>query len=133
MENLIQLTTKLRYYIEKASIALDDIDAVEAIYLFPKWSNEEKHYEVGDRVRFDNFLYKCLMNHISDENKQPPTSFELWEKMTPPVLNSSEIEQYDSKKEYQSGDKVNYNNKVYESTINNNIWQPGTGTLWIEV
>ncbi len=133
MENLIQLTTKLRYYIEKASIALDDNDAVEAIYLFPNWSSEEKQYEVGDRVRFDNFLYKCLINHISNENKQPSASSLLWEKMISSALNSSEIERYDSKKEYQLGDKVSYNNKIYESTISNNIWQPRTGTFWIEV
>jgi len=58
---LIELARKLRPLIEKAAISLDDIDALEAPQLFPIWNpNKEDMYNVGDRVRYNEILYKCL-------------------------------------------------------------------------
>ena len=42
----------------------------------------------------------------------------------------------DSTNPYIKGDKVMHNNKVWESQVDNNTWEPdviGTETLWIEV
>ena len=34
---------------------------------------------------------------------------------------------------YMKGDKVSYEDKHWVSDIDNNVWAPGTGTLWILV
>jgi len=57
---LIELARKLRPFIEKAAISLDDTDALEAIYLFPEWDKDANKYEKDTRVRFEGTLYKCL-------------------------------------------------------------------------
>lgn len=121
---LIELALKLRPYIEKAAIALDDEDALEAIQLFSMW-HAGKSYEKDDRVRYDNILYKCLQSHTSQENWTPTAAPSLWAKVlipSPDVI--PEWEQPDSTNPYQIGDRVRFNGKVYESVIANNIWSP---------
>ena len=123
---LIELARKLRPYIEKAAISLDDADALEATNLFPNWdSNKKDPYLVGDRVRYQGILYKCLQEHIPQENWTPLNAVSLWAKVLIPDENIiPEWEQPSSTNPYMMGDKVLFNGKVYESTIDNNIWSP---------
>lgn len=122
---LIELARKLRPFIEKAAISLDDIDALEAIYLFPEWDKDANKYEKGTRVRFEGTLYKCLQEHIPQAIWTPTAAPSLWAKVlipSPDIL--PEWEQPDSTNPYQIGDKVRFEGKVYESVIANNIWSP---------
>ena len=122
MGKLVDLAIKLRPYIEKAAANLDDTDALEAVQLFPKW-DESARYEIDDRVRFQNVLYKCLQTHIAQPTWTPINAPSLWAKVLIPDENViPEWEQPDSTNAYQIGDRVTFEGKVYESTINNNIW-----------
>lgn len=124
MGTLVDLAIKLRPYIEKAAIALDDTDALEAVQLFPQW-NDSAQYEAGDRVRFQNILYRCLQNHIAQSTWSPIAAPSLWAKVLipdPEVI--PDWEQPDSTNAYQIGDKVRFEGKVYESVIANNVWAP---------
>lgn len=124
MGNLVDLARKLRPYIEKAVINLDDADALEAVQLFPKWEPNIK-YQVDDRVRYDNILYRCLQSHNSQESWTPIAAASLWAKVlipNPEVI--PDWEQPDSTNAYQIGDKVRFEGKIYENLINNNIWSP---------
>jgi len=122
--NLLELAIKLRPYIEKAAMMLDDTDALEAIQLFPTWSAEAAYF-IGDKVRYENELYKCLQNHSAQENWTPIAAPSLWAKVLIPDENIiPEWEQPDSTNAYQIGDKVLYNGKIYECTISNNVWAP---------
>ena len=124
MGTLIDLARKLRPYIEKAAIALDDTDALEAIELFPQW-NPENTYQIGDRVRFELVLYKCLQAHTAQPSWTPVAAPSLWAKVLIPDENViPEWEQPDSTNPYMTGDRVRFNEKVYESVIDNNIWSP---------
>ena len=124
MGNLVDLARKLRPYIEKAAIALDDEDALEAVQLFPKWEPNIS-YEKDDRVRYENILYRCLQPHNSQESWTPIAAASLWAKvLIPDEEVIPEWEQPDSTNAYQIGDKVMFEGKTYESLINNNIWSP---------
>ena len=131
---LIELARKLRPYIEKAAISLDDADALEAPNLFPNWdANKEDAYQIGDRVRYQGILYKCLQVHIPQENWTPLNAVSLWAKVLIPDENViPEWEQPDSTNAYQIGDKVSHNGKTWENTIANNVWEPGVYG-WVEV
>lgn len=121
---LIELAKKLRPYIEKAAIALDDEDAIEATLLFPLW-DVNINYEIGDRVRYNSILYRCLQSHTSLSNWNPVDAPSLWAKVlipSPDII--PEWEQPDSTNPYQIGDKVRYKGHIYESIIANNIWSP---------
>jgi len=122
---LLELARKLRPFIEKAAISLDDADAIEAVQLFPEWSAEAEKYEKDVRVKFDNILYRCLQEHVPQEGWNPVAAPSLWAKVLIPDENViPEWEQPDSTNAYQIGDKVKFEGKTYESLINNNIWSP---------
>ena len=121
---LLELAHKLRPYIEKAAISLTDEDALEAPNLFPNWE-DAFIYAVGDRVRYEGTLYKCLQAHTSQAAWTPIAAASLWAKVLIPDANViPEWEQPDSTNPYMQGDKVMFNGVVYESVINNNIWSP---------
>lgn len=122
---LLELARKLRPYIEKAAMSLEDSDALEAIQLFPHWSGENVGYFVDDKVQYDNILYRCLQAHTSQDAWTPTAATSLWAKVLIPDPNIiPEWEQPDSTNPYQIGDKVRFEGKVYESLIANNIWSP---------
>lgn len=122
---LIELARKLRPYIEKAAISLEDSDALEAKELYPNWSDEGVAYETGARVRYENVLYKVLQSHTSQAAWTPVAAPSLFAEVlipNPDVI--PEWKQPDSTNAYQIGDKVMFEGKTYESLIANNVWSP---------
>ena len=121
---LLELAQKLRPFIEKAALSLDDTDALEAIQLFPKWEPNIA-YKKDDKIRYENILYRCLQSHDSQESWTPSAAASLWAKVLIPDSNTiPDWEQPNSTNGYQIGDKVMFEGKTYESLINNNIWSP---------
>lgn len=133
---LTELAMKLRPYIEKAAMSLDDEDALEAKELFPRW-NADAAYLVDDRVLYEEILYRCLQAHSAQAAWNPSAAPSLWAKVLIPEPGIiPEWEQPSSTNAYQIGDKVRHFNKIWESTIANNVWEPGvvgTENLWVEV
>ncbi len=124
MGTLVDLAVKLRPFIEKAALSLDDEDALEAVQLFPRW-DDSAEYKVGDKVRLQNVLYRCLQDHIAQPTWSPIAAPSLWAKvLIPDPEIIPEWEQPDSTNAYQIGDKVTFEGKTYESVVANNIWSP---------
>ena len=123
---LLELAQKLRPYIEKAAASLNDEDALEAINLFPNWDPESHSYLVDDRVNYEGILYRCLQPHTSQEGWDPLSAASLWAKVLIPDVNVvPEWEQPDSTNPYMKGDKVRHNGKVWISTMDYNVFEPG--------
>ena len=123
---LKELAHKLRPYIEKAALSLSEEDALEAKELYPRWSGEGVNYKVGERVLYQDVLYKVLTAHTSQETWQPDVAVSLFAKVLIPDDNIiPEWEQPDSTNAYQIGDKVSHNDQIWENTISNNVWEPG--------
>ena len=121
---LLELAQKLRPYIEKAAASLSDEDALEAVNLFENWK-PNKAYIKDERVSYEGILYKCLQAHTSQDAWTPVVATSLWAKVLIPDENViPEWEQPDSTNPYMKGDKVMFNNEIYESTIDNNVWAP---------
>lgn len=131
---LVELAQKLRPYIEKAALSLSDEDALEAVDLFPKWDGLHGKYFVDDKVRYDGNLYKCLQEHISQNEWTPVAAASLWAKVLIPDPNiAPEWEQPDSTNAYNKGDRVMFEGQLYESTINSNVWAPNVyGWILVE-
>ena len=130
---LIELARKLRPFIEKAAISLDDADALEAKELYPQWSGDSIEYTVDFRVRYNGILYKVLQNHTSQPAWTPDVTPSLFAKVLIPEPDViPEWQQPDSTNPYMIGDKVTHNGKTWENTINNNVWQPGVYG-WVEI
>ena len=131
------IARRLRPLIEKAAESLQDEDALEAVELYPAWSGEGVHYVAGQRVRDEGILYSVLQDHDSQAGWKPADAPSLFARVLipdPDVI--PDWVQPDSTNPYMRGDKVRHNSKVWESLIDNNVWEPGaigTESLWREV
>ena len=113
----IEAVVKLR------NIATDEM-SLQVLNLYPTWK-AEVNYSVGDRVLYNDTLYKVITAHISQETWTPVDAPSLFAKVLIPDENIiPEWVQPDSTNAYMTGDKVVYNGIVYVSIIDNNIWSP---------
>ena len=126
----------LRGIMDKAGAVLTDEQAATVQGLFPAW-NAEATYAVGDRVKSNGTLYRCLTAHTAHATWTPTDAPSLWAKvLTDPSGAILPWVQPDSTNPYAKGDKVTHNGKTWESLVDNNVWEPGaigTESLWKEV
>lgn len=129
----IERAIKIRALLNDIIIQMNDEEAIEKDVLFPKWNSNNLTYLVGDRVLYNDKLYKVLQNHVSQENWNPKDAVSLFAEILIPNEDIiADWVQPDSINPYMLGDKVKYNNLIWESTIDNNVWAPGVYG-WIQV
>ena len=113
---------QLRALIEQAVKSLNDADALDGVELFPQWITEHA-YNVNDRIKFENVLYKCVQAHTSQESWKPNLTPALWTRVT--VEEWPEwVQPLGTQDAYNEGDKVSHNGKHWVSMVNNNVWEP---------
>ena len=123
---------ELRHTIESLSVNLDDTEALQNTELFPNWQ-EDKPYVIGDRVRHNDTLYKCLQDHTSQSAWNPFDAVSLWaEVLIPDPTVIPEWVRPESTNPYMKGDKVRHNDKIWVSDIDYNVFEPGVAG-WSEI
>lgn len=104
---------------------LSDEEALQVSLMYDEFEANH-HYVVGERVLYEDILYKVIIEHDSQETWTPDVAPSLFAK----IINEShdgsipEWQQPDSTNAYMKGDKVKYNGHIYESVINGNVWSP---------
>ena len=117
---------RLRPLIEKAVISLSDVDALEAVELFPAWNGNGHTYEAGDRCRYNGLLYKTLQAHTSQPDWTPETATSLFVRVDDPAEKWPEWRQPTGAQDaYTQGAKVSHNEKHWISDVDSNVWEPG--------
>ena len=110
-------------FIRLRKMATDEM-SLQVPNLYPTWK-VEVNYTLGDRVLYEDVLYKVITAHISQETWTPVDAPSLFAKVLIPDENAvPEWVQPDSTNGYMTGDKVMYEGKVYMSTVDNNVWAP---------
>ena len=133
MGAIIEKARRLRHKIEDLAITMTDEEGLEFVDLFVNWVTGTA-YAVGDRVKFDDTLYKCVQAHTSQDDWTPDLTPALWVRVT--VEEWPEwVQPIGAQDAYMTGDKVTHNEKHWVSLIDNNVWEPSesTPTLWQEV
>lgn len=129
MSALTEIARRLRTTIESLASELPDSGAIENTELFPAWSGNGVGYLVGDRVRYNGYLYKVLQSHTSQEGWTPESAPSLFARVLIPDPEG-EIPEWvtpTSTSFYNTGDKVHYktfDDPVYECLIDNCVWSP---------
>ena len=116
----------LRQMIEKASVSLDDTDALEAVELFPNWQTDTA-YTLDIRVRYGEKLYKCVQAHTSQADWTPDQTPALWTEVAKPGEIPVWRQPTGAQDAYMTGDKVHYpteTDPVYVSTMDYNVYAP---------
>lgn len=109
--------------IQTAINYLPDEEAETVTALFPDWETD-KAYAVGDRVKYNGLLYRCVQAHTSQADWTPDAVPALW------VRTSTEewpewIQPTGAHDAYNKGDKVSHNEKHWVSDIDANVYEPG--------
>lgn len=106
--------------------SLSDGVALRMPEYYPVWSGYGEEYKKDYRLTYNGVLYKVLQDHTSQASWTPDAAPSLFAKVlvtgdedTPP-----EWQQPDSTNAYMTGDRVTFEEHVYESLIDNNVWKP---------
>ena len=116
--------------------ALSDEAAAEVGALFPQWE-PGRDYQAGARVSDEaGRLYRVVQDHTSQAGwplaGTPALYTPLGVTTEDPDAIPEGVQPTGAHDAYQLGDRVRYQGKVYESTLDNNVWAPGENG-WIEV
>ena len=116
-EKIIKAFVKLR------ELATDDM-SLQVPEIYPTW-REGIAYTTNTRILYNEVLYKVLLDHTSQADWTPEVAPSLFAKVLTSETEILEWVQPDSTNPYVKGDKVTHNGKVWVSTIDNNVWEPG--------
>lgn len=134
--NIDELTTAQQKLIQVQASKFSDDDALKYQSLFPEWYSNHS-YAKNDRVLYNGVLYKCINSHTSQDAWTPDASPSLWANVLPTAIEGSddipEWVQPGSTNGYSKGDRVKHYSQIWESLVDNNVWEPGvvgTESLW---
>ena len=123
--DIIAEAIKMRAYIEGMSVNLSDEDALNNVDVFPNW-RVGVSYETGERVRYEEVLYKVLQSHVSQEDWTPDVAVSLFVRVDDPGEEWPEwVQPTGAQDAYPLGAKVSHNEKHWISNVDNNVWEPG--------
>jgi hypothetical protein len=132
----MQVAAQLRRAIELLvqSAGLPDEKALSVAALYEPWT-ADKAYAAGHIVRHgeDDALYCVLQSHTSQTGWMPGDTPALYKRIgfTPggcPLW----VQPLGSADAYAKGDEVSHNGQLWESDVDNNVWEPGVYG-WTEV
>ena len=114
--------------VKQARQITDDEEALQVQCLYKQWDKQiGKELQVGEYIQYEGQLYKVLQVHTVQEGWTPVAAPSLFAKVLVDPSGETILawEQPDSTNPYMKGDKVKHNEKVWISTIDNNVWEPG--------
>ena len=114
------------------TLTVDDQTALRMLEYYP--APDAASYAAGDRIQYNGKLYKCLQAHTAQADWNPVDAPSLWAEVLAGQDGTAigEWVQPDSTNPYMRGDKVNYKGKLYESEVDNNVWEPGVYG-WVQI
>lgn len=133
MSENIKIAAQINVALQKLiqSQSFTESEAMEVADLYPAWS-ENRAYSTGTIIKYgtnaegETQLYSVLQAHTSQADWTPDTASSLYKKVgfteggTPiwtQPLGASDA--------YMTGDEVEYSGKIWVSTADNNVWEPG--------
>lgn len=118
----------MKLAVKQARQVQDDAEALSLQILYKQWNKQVgKELQVGEYVNHNDVLYKVLQQHTVQDNWAPDVSPSLFAKVLVDPTGDTVLdwEQPDSTNPYMKGDKVKHNGVIYESEVDNNVWEPG--------
>ena len=120
----------MRAQLDNITKDFTDEQAVANKELYPDWKSGVE-LSVGEVVLYADELYRVIQAHTSQADWTPDVAFPLFVKIS--------VEEFPQWKQptgahdaYNTGDKVTYDDKHWQSEVDANIWQPGVYG-WTEV
>lgn len=130
--SIISEARRLRRRIEAdAQATMNDIEALEYSALFPLWEVGHQ-YSISDRIRYNDTLYKVILDHTSQSDWTPDIAVSLYVPVADPSIEWPDwVQPQGAHDAYMMGDKVSHISKHWVSDIDNNVYEPGIA-MWSE-
>lgn len=131
--NKIFLAQQMNRFVQMSvqSANLTDEKAMEVADLYPEWA-AMKAYPENEIVKYgvnadgETQLYKVIQVHTSQADWTPDTAASLYKKIGFTDESVSIWTQpLGATDAYMKGDVVSFENQLWKSTVDNNVWQPG--------
>ena len=110
---------------------LAEEDLGQIVDLWPAWAAGVS-YAIDEIVRHEGSLYKAVQAHTSQADWTPDVVPALFAEIAPPGLIAEWVQPTGAQDTYSLGDLVTHVGKTWESTVDNNSWEPGVYG-WVEV
>lgn len=113
-------------------ITSDDVPEEEKelfMNIYNAWQPEQ-NYLVGDKVKHDGGVFEVIQEHVSQNDWKPTAVPALFKRIYQKVTSEGEevipnfVQPIGTHDAYKTGDKVMFEGKVYESTMDGNVWNP---------
>ena len=106
--------------------ATTDAEVAAVVDLFDGFDAEKRVYKVGEVVAFGGVLFRCVQAHTSQADWTPDKVPALWTPVreTKGTTPDPFVQPTGAADAYKKGDRVTFEGKVYESTIDANVWSP---------
>ena len=124
---LAQLRTAATMFVQAQAASLADVDAMAVSTLFAEWA-AGSDYKTGEVVRYGGNLYRLLQNVTGAQAEHTPdVATSLYKRVGEPDPSGvwPWVQPLGATDAYKAGDKVSHNGKVWVSTVDNNVWEPG--------
>lgn len=131
-EELLQKISLALSYIVQNMDNFSDYQALQIAELYATW-HVDVDYRVGQIVRHEGYLYRCVQAHTSQEDWTPDVSASMWSKIS---FAENGVENWTqptgAHNAYNVGDHVMHNGVEWVSLINGNVYEPSDAvpTLW---
>lgn len=131
MNDYIKRARQMRAQLNKIIKNFTDEQAVENKELYQNWNGNGVFLTAGTVVYYVEKLYRVIQPHTTQRDWPPDK--------TPALFVEISLDEYPEWKQptgahdaYNTGDKVTYDDKHWQSEVDANIWQPGVYG-WTEV
>ena len=121
---LIEEARKMRPFLEKAAISLDDKDASQCVGFYPVMQYNNNLIPAGTRIHWNNMLKRASVDLWDTETNNPDNAPTLWEDITykdgiryiPETITAGTAFAKDELGWWQE--------ELYKSLIDSNVWTP---------
>lgn len=103
---------------------LNDEQAEIVTNIYPDWAVDIS-YTIGERVKYESKLYRCVQSHTSQEGWEPATAPALWTRTAKENEILDWVQPTGTQDAYNKNDKVKHNNLIWISNVDANVWEPG--------
>lgn len=76
---MAEIIAKAKERTEKIKAEMSDANALKFMNIFPEWAAGNQYIK-GQRIRYKGMLYRVMVGHTADENREPgadTTHYEL--------------------------------------------------------
>lgn len=124
MNDMIKWAKKLRPYIEKAAISLDDLDASSAPELFPMLKENNALISAGTRINWFGTIKRAAVDLWDTEANNPVNAPSLWEDIAYKDGIRYIPETITAGTAFAKDELGWWKEELYKSLIDANVWTP---------